>query len=65
MHRFSGLALLAGLAIAAIGSAVAQSDEPYEGPSILTRDSTTAGQRAGKLLDFQFWEKSPAWPTTG
>ena len=55
MYRFSGLALVAGLAIAAVGPAFAQSDEPYEGPSILTRDSTTAGQRAGKLLDFQFW----------
>jgi hypothetical protein len=46
---------LAGLAITAVAPALAQSDEPYEGPSILTRDSTTAGQRAGKLLDFQLW----------
>jgi hypothetical protein len=55
LNRFNGLAWFAGLAIALAAPALAQSDEPYEGPSILTRDSTTAGQRAGKLLDFQFW----------
>jgi hypothetical protein len=46
---------LAWLALTAAGTALGQSEEPYEGPSILTRDSTNAGQRAGKLLDFQLW----------
>ncbi|MGA3025473.1 MAG: hypothetical protein ABSF98_11945 [Bryobacteraceae bacterium] len=55
MHKFSGLALLAWLGIAAGGAAFAQSEEPYEGPSILTRDSSNAGERAGRLLDFQLW----------
>jgi hypothetical protein len=32
-----------------------QQAEPYAGPSILTRDSSTAGQHGGQLLDFQFW----------
>ena len=35
--------------------AFAQSEEPYEGPSILSRDSSTAGARGGQLLDFQLW----------
>jgi hypothetical protein len=41
--------------MAAVGPVFGQSEEPYEGPSILTRDSTSAGQRGGKLLDFQLW----------
>ena len=55
MNRFMGLAGLACLGIAAVSPAYGQSDEPYEGPSILTRDSTTAGQRGGKLIDFRLW----------
>ncbi|MGA2185141.1 MAG: hypothetical protein ABSH47_19155 [Bryobacteraceae bacterium] len=55
MNKFSGLAVSAWLGMVAIGPAFAQSEEPYEGPSILTRDSTSAGQRGGKLLDFQLW----------
>lgn len=55
MNRFSGLAFIVWLGIAVAGPAFAQSEEPYEGPSILTRDSTNAGQRGGKLLDFQLW----------
>ena len=55
MNRFSGLALVVGLAMGSAAPARAQAGEPYGGPSILTRDSTTAGARGGKLLDFQFW----------
>jgi hypothetical protein len=67
LSRWSSLACLAGLAIAAVAPALGQSaqsgqpdqsdqqEEPYAGPSILTRDSSTAGEHGGKLLDFQFW----------
>jgi len=48
-------ALLAWVGIASTAPVFAQSEEPYEGPSILSRDSTTAGARGGQLLDFQFW----------
>jgi hypothetical protein len=49
------------LAIAAAAPSLGQTDqsdqpeEPYAGPSILTRDSSTAGQHGGQLLDFQFF----------
>jgi hypothetical protein len=32
-----------------------QGEEQYEGPSILTRDPTLAGERGGKLVDFQLY----------
>jgi len=49
------LALLTWASAAVIAPALAQSEEPYEGPSVLSRDSTTAGMRGGKLLDFQLY----------
>ena len=32
-----------------------QQDQTYEGPSILSRDKSLIGERAGKLLDFRFY----------
>jgi hypothetical protein len=55
LSRSRDLALWAWVGIASLAPVFAQSEEPYEGPSILSRDSTTAGARGGKLLDFQFW----------
>ena len=52
--------LLAGLVI--LASASAQSDqkdqkdqEEYDGPSILTRDKSSIGERGGKLIDFRYY----------
>jgi len=49
------MAAVCCLSLAVAMSAFAQSDEPYEGPTILTRDSNTAGQHGGQLLDFRLW----------
>ncbi len=42
------------LALLLAGHALAQ-DEVYQGPSILSRNPSTTGERGGKLIDFRFY----------